>query len=90
MKTTEDYKKLGLFFGRETAKITNISFASIQRYKKKGVLKENEHFIVGDHYFHRTMYYPKKVKQAMIDSGYDLELATSQIKSKALSKRGNN
>ena len=85
MKTTEDYEKLGLFDGLETAKITNISTATIKRYKKIGVLKENNHYIVGDHYFHRTMYYPDKVKQAIIDAGYDVEHAAKLIAIKSKS-----
>ena len=80
MKTTEDYKKLGLFDGLETAKITNITNTTMKRYKKAGVFKENEHYIVGEHYHHRTMYYPEKVKQAIIDAGYDQKLANAQKK----------
>jgi len=78
MKTTEDYKKMGLFDACKTERIINITNTTLKRYKKIGVLKKDEHYIVGEHYHHRTMYYPEKTKQAIIDAGYDLKLAASQ------------
>ena len=80
MKTTQDYKKMGLFDGEATSEITGITSTTIKRYKKAGILKENEHYIVGEHYHHRTMYYPEKTKQAIIDAGYDQKLAAAQKK----------
>ena len=80
MKTTEDYKKMGLFDACKTEKIINITNTTMKRYKKAGILKENEHYIVGEHYHHRTMYYPEKTKQAIIDAGYDQKLAAAQKK----------
>ena len=80
MKTTEDYKKMGLFDACKTEKIINITNTTIKRYKKAGILKENEHYVVGEHYHHRTMYYPEKTKQAIIDAGFDQKLAASQRK----------
>tara|TARA_R100001163_G_scaffold12097_1_gene11233 strand:+ start:198 stop:1097 length:900 start_codon:yes stop_codon:yes gene_type:complete len=87
MKTTEDYKKMGLFDACKTERIINITNTTMKRYKKAGFLKENEHYIVGEHYHHRTMYYPEKTKQAIIDAGYDQKLADAQKKRWA--KRGN-
>ena len=75
MKTTEDYKKMGLFDACKTERIINITNTTMKRYKKAGILKENEHYIVGEHYHHRTMYYPEKTKQAIIDAGFDQKLA---------------
>ena len=80
MKTTEDYKKMGLFDACKTERIINITNTTMKRYKKAGILKENEHYIVGEHYHHRTMYYPEKTKQAIIDAGFDQKLAASQRK----------
>ena len=80
MKTTEDYKKMGLFDACKTERIINITNTTMKRYKKAGILKENEHYIVGEHYHHRTMYYPEKTKQAIIDAGYDQKLAAAQKK----------
>ena len=80
MKTTEDYKKMGLFDACKTERIINITNHTLMRYRKIGVLKENEHYIVGEHYHHRTMYYPEKTKQAILDAGYDEKLAASQRK----------
>jgi len=75
MKTTEDYKKMGLFNHMKTAKILDISIATITRYRDSGVLKEGEHYFAGDHYFHRYMYDPNKTKKAMIKAGYNVEFA---------------
>ena len=86
MKTTEDYKKMGLFDACKTERIINITNFTLMRYRKTGVLKENEHYIVGEHYHHRTMYYPEKTKQAIIDAGYDQKLAASQRKRWAKTK----
>ena len=86
MKTTEDYKKMGLFDACKTERIINITNFTLTRYRKLGVLKENEHYIVGQHYHHRTMYYPEKTKQAIIDAGYDQKLAASQRKRWAKTK----
>ena len=86
MKTTEDYKKMGLFDACKTERIINITNFTLTRYRKLGVLKENEHYIVGEHYHHRTMYYPEKTKQAIIDAGYDQKLAASQRKRWAKTK----
>lgn len=80
MKTTEDYKKMGLFDACKTERIINITNFTLTKYRKIGVLKENEHYIVGEHYHHRTMYYPEKTKQAILDAGYDEKLAASQRK----------
>ena len=80
MKTTEDYKKMGLFDACKTERIINITNHTLMRYRKIGVLKENEHYIVGEHYHHRTMYYPEKTKQAILDAGFDQKLAASQRK----------
>ncbi len=80
MKTTEDYKKMGLFDACKTERIINITNYTLTRYRKLGVLKENEHYIVGEHYHHRTMYYPEKTKLAILDAGYDEKLAASQRK----------
>ena len=78
MKTTEDYKKLGLFDACKTERIINISKFTLTKYRKIGVLKEDEHYIIGEHYHHRTMYYPEKTKQAIIYAGFDQKLAASQ------------
>ena len=86
MKTTEDYKKMGLFDACKTERIINITNTTLKRYKKIGVLKKDEHYIVGEHYHHRTMYYPEKTKQAIIDAGYDQKLAASQRKRWAKTK----
>ena len=86
MKTTEDYKKLGLFDACKTERIINISKFTLTKYRKIGVLKEDEHYIVGEHYHHRTMYYPEKTKQAIINAGYDQKLAASQRKRWAKTK----
>ena len=74
-KTNDDYAKKGLFNHMKTAKILDISIATITRYRDSGVLKEGEHYFVGDHYFHRYMYDPKKTKKAMIKAGYNVEFA---------------
>ena len=42
MKTTEDYKKMGLFDACKTERIINITNHTLMRYRKIGVLKENE------------------------------------------------
>ena len=47
-------------------------------FRNKGVLKEGIHYIKGDDYFHRYMYYPEKTKQAIIDGGYDQKIANRQ------------
>jgi len=86
MKTTEDYNKMGLFDACKTEKIINITNTTLKRYKKIGVLKKDEHYIVGEHYHHRTMYYPEKTKQAIIDAGYDQKLADAQKKRWAKAK----
>ena len=86
MKTTQEYKKIGLFDACKTERIINISKFTLTKYRKIGVLKENEHYIVGEHYHHRTMYYPEKTKQAIIDAGYDQKLAASQRKRWAKTK----
>jgi predicted DNA-binding transcriptional regulator AlpA len=74
-KTNDDYAKKGLFNHMKTAKILDISDATIKRYRLSGVLKEGEHYFAGDHYHHRYMYDPKKTKKAMINAGYDVEFA---------------
>ena len=89
-KSRHEYHKEGLYTAYETEKITKISRSSIFRYRNLGFLKKGTHFITGDHYFYRTMYYPKKMKQAMIDAGYDFLQAARIIEAKALSKKGKN
>lgn len=86
-QTNDDYAKKGLYNGLATAKIINISNMTLLIYRDKGVLKEGIHYVTGDHYFHRYLYYPQKTKQAIIDAGYDQKLAASQRKRWA--KRGN-
>ena len=39
MKTTEDYKKMGLFDACKTERIINITNTTMKRYKKAGILK---------------------------------------------------
>jgi len=89
-KSRDEYHKEGLYTAYETEKITKISRTSMYRYRNLGFLKEGTHFITGDHYFYRTMYYPEKMKQAMIDAGYDFLQAARIIEAKALSKKGKN
>jgi len=89
-KSRGEYHKEGLYTAYETEKITKISRTSMYRYRNLGFLKEGTHFITGDHYFYRTMYYPEKMKQAMIDAGYDFLQAARIIEAKALSKKGKN
>jgi len=79
-KSTEDYAKKDLYNGLTTAKKINISNLTLMRYRKKNVLKEGIHYVTGDHYFHRYMYYPEKTKQAIMDAGYSEKLADSAKK----------
>lgn len=78
MRTKEHFAEKGLYNGMETGKIIDIASHTIHNYRKKGVLKEGIHFVTGDHYFQRYMYYPEKTKQAILDGGYDLAVATGQ------------
>ena len=80
MRTKEHFAKKGLYNGMETEKIIGIASHTIQNYRKKGVLKEGIHYFTGDHYFQRYMYDPEKTKQAILDGGYDLAVATGQKK----------
>ena len=80
MRTKEHFAEKGLYNGTETEKIIGICSYTIQRFRKKGVLKEGIHYFTGDHYFHRYMYYPEKTKQAILDGGYDLAVAAGQRK----------
>ena len=80
MRTKEHFADKGLFNGMETEKIIGIASHTIHNYRKKGVLKEGIHFVTGDHYFQRYMYYPEKTKQAILDGGYDLAVAAGQKK----------
>ena len=77
-KTNDDYAKKGLYNTKKTSEILDIANTTIARYRDSGVLKEGEHYFVGDHYFHRYMYYPEKTKQAIIDAGYDPKIANTQ------------
>ena len=74
-KTNEDFAEKGTFNSVTTAKILDISLATISRYRNSGVLKKGEHYFTGDHYFHRYMYDPQKTKKAMIKAGYDVGFA---------------
>ena len=76
----EDYAKRGLYNGLATAKIINMSNMTLMNFRKKGFLKEGTHYIKGDHYFHKYMYYPEKTKQAIINAGYDQKIADGQRK----------
>ena len=80
MRTKEHFAEKSLYNGMETEKIIGISSHTIHKYRRKGVLKEGIHFVTGDHYFQRYMYYPEKTKQAILDGGYDLAVATGQKK----------
>ena len=80
MRTKEHFAEKGLYNGMETEKIIGICSYTIQRFRKKGVLKEGIHYFTGDHYFQRYMYDPEKTKQAIIDGGYDLAVAVGQKK----------
>ena len=80
MRTKEHFADKGLFNGMETEKIIGIASHTIHNYRKKGVLKEGIHYVIGDHYFQRYMYYPEKTKQAILNGGYDLAVAAGQKK----------
>ena len=80
MRTKEHFAERGLYNGMETEKIIGIASHTIQNYRRKGVLKEGIHYVTGDHYFQRYMYYPEKTKQAILDGGYDLAVAAGQKK----------
>ena len=80
MRTKEHFAEKGLYNGMETEKIIGICSYTIQRFRNKGVLKEGIHYFTGDHYFQRYMYNPEKTKQAILDGGYDLAVATGQKK----------
>ena len=80
MRTKEHFAEKGLYNGMETEKIIGIASYTIQNYRKKGVLKEGIHYFTGDHYFQRYMYDPEKTKQAILNGGYDLAVATGQKK----------
>lgn len=80
MRSKEHFAEKGLYNGMETEKIIGICSYTIQRFRKKGVLKEGIHYFTGDHYFQRYMYNPEKTKQAILDGGYDLAVATGQKK----------
>ena len=79
-KTNDDYAEKGLFNGSTTAKKINISDLTLMRYREKGVLKEGIHYIKGDHYFQRYLYYPIKTKKAIYDAGYNLKLSDAAKK----------
>ena len=70
-KTKECFAKEGLYNGLETASIIGISHAAIGRYRSNGVLRPEKHYVKGDHYFTRFMYYPEKVKNAIKAAGYE-------------------
>jgi len=74
-KTKEDYAQKGLFNSMTTAKEIQMHQKTIVKFRKKGILKEGIHFIKGDHYYHRYMYYPEKTKQAILNGGYDVAAA---------------
>jgi len=80
MRTKEHFAEKGLYNGMETEKIIGISSHTIHSFRKKGVLKKGIHYFTGDHYLQRYMYDPVKTKQAMLDGGYDLAVATGQKK----------
>ena len=80
MRTKEHFAEKGLYNGMETAKIINMSNMTLMLYRDKGFLKEGIHYVKGDHYFQRFLYYPEKTKQAIIDAGYDQKLAAAQKK----------
>ena len=80
MRSKEHFAEKGLYNGMETEKIIGIASHTIQNYRKKGVLKEGIHYFTGDHYFQRYMYNPEKTKEAILDGGYDLAVATGQKK----------
>ena len=80
MRTKEHFAEEGLYNGMETEKIIGISSHTIHNFRKKGILKKGIHYFTGDHYFHRYMYNPEKTKQAILDGGYDLAVATGQKK----------
>ena len=83
--SNEEYAKKGLFNGMTTAEKIGIAGMTIARFRNKGILQQGIHYVTGDHYFQRYMYYPEKTKQAIIDGGYDLAVAAGQKK-----KMGNN
>ena len=80
MRSKEHFAEKGLYNGMETEKIIGIAAYTIQKYRKKGVLKEGIHYFTGDHYFQRYMYDPEKTKQAIFDNGYDFAVAAGQKK----------
>jgi transcriptional regulator with XRE-family HTH domain len=80
MRTKEHFAEKGLYNGMETEKMIGIASHTIQNYRRKGVLKEGIHYFTGDHYFQRYMYDPEKTKQAILNGGYDLAVATGQKK----------
>ena len=86
MRTKEHFAEKGLYNGMETEKIIGCSSCTIHLYRKKGVLKEGIHYVTGDHYFQRYMYYPEKTKKAMLDGGYNLVVAARQKKRWAKTK----
>jgi len=76
--SNEEYAKKGLFNGMTTAEKIGIGGMTISSFRKKGILKEGIHYVTGDHYFQRYMYYPEKTKQAIINGGYDQKIANRQ------------
>ena len=80
MRTKQHFAEKGLYNGMETEKIIGISSHTIHNFRKKGILKKGIHYFTGDHYLQRYMYDPVKTKQAMLDGGYDLAVATGQKK----------
>ena len=86
MRTKEHFAEKGLYNGIETAKKIGIADMTIARFRNIGILQQGIHYVTGDHYFQRYMYYPEKTKQAIIDAGYDQKLAESQRKRWAKTK----
>ena len=80
MRTKQHFAEKGLYNGMETEKIIGISSHTFHNFRKKGILKKGIHYFTGDHYLQRYMYDPVKTKQAMLDGGYDLAVATGQKK----------
>ena len=78
MRTKEHFAEKGLYNGTETEKIIGIAGMTIARFRKTGILQQGIHYVTGDHYFQRYMYYPEKTKQAIIDAGYDQKIANAQ------------
>ena len=78
--SNQEYAQKGLFNGMTTAEKIGIGGMTISSFRKKGILKKGIHYVTGDHYFQRYMYYPEKTKQAIINGGYDQKIAAAQKK----------